>query len=98
MADSIDLQEVQQVARLAKIDLEPQQLQAVTAELRLVLDYVNQLQAVNLPDELEPFFGAADAVNAIREDQVQPSVPREVILENAPDADGEYYRVPPVFE
>ena len=98
MADSIDDQEVQQVARLAKISVQPRQLAAVTAELRLVLDYVNQLQAVELPADVEPFFGAADAVNAIRDDQVQPSTPRDLILENAPNADGEYYRVPPVFE
>ena len=58
---------------------------------------VSQLEQVDLPDDVTPFFGAIESVNAIREDQLQTSVPRERILDNAPESDGEFYLVPPVF-
>ena len=62
-----------------------------------MLNYVQQLESVKLPDDIEPFFGAIESVNAIRTDQAQSSYPREEILSNAPDSDGQFYKVPSVF-
>ena len=87
----------QNVAKLARIDLPDDKAEAVQEDLEKVLNYVQQLEAVELPDDIEPFFGATELVNAVREDQVRHSMDRETILENAPDSDGEFYRVPPVF-
>ena len=88
----------QDVAKLARIDLPDDKAEATQANLEKVLNYVQQLESVELPDDIEPFFGAIESVNAIRPDEVQPSYPRPEILANAPDSDGEFYRVPPVFE
>jgi aspartyl-tRNA(Asn)/glutamyl-tRNA(Gln) amidotransferase subunit C len=67
-------------------------------QLTRVLDYISQLDQVQLPKNAEPFFGAIESVNAVREDVATASFPRETILHNAPDTDGEFYRVPPVFK
>ena len=88
----------QDVAKLARIDLPDDEAEATQANLENVLNYVQQLQSVELPEDIEPFFGAIESVNAIRPDEVKPSCSREEILANAPDSDGEFYRVPPVFE
>ena len=98
MSDSIDQTTVKQVARLARIQLSQQQLDGSSRELAEILNYVGQLEQVTLPDDVEPFFGAIESVNAIRTDEVKPSVPRDEILENAPGTDGEFYTVPPVFK
>ncbi len=98
MSESIDQSTVEQVARLAKIKLSDQQLAASAKQLAEVLDYVGQLEEVALPESIEPFFGAIESVNAIRDDQLTPSVERETILANAPESDGEFYVVPPVFK
>ena len=88
----------QNVAKLARIDLPDDQAEAVQEHLEKVLNYVQQLEAVELPDDIEPFFGAIESVNAIRTDELQPSYPREEILSNAPDSDGQFYKVPSVFD
>ena len=98
MSETIDRGTVEQVARLARIYLSEQQLDEASKQLGKILNYVGQLEQVELPDDVEPFFGAIESVNAIRTDEVQPSVDRESVLANAPDSDGEYYSVPPVFK
>lgn len=88
----------QNVAKLARIDLPDDKATATQENLEKVLRYVEQLNAVELPEDIEPFFGAIESVNATRPDQNVPSHSREEILANAPDSDGQFYRVPPVFE
>ncbi|MDG2183801.1 MAG: Asp-tRNA(Asn)/Glu-tRNA(Gln) amidotransferase subunit GatC [Mariniblastus sp.] len=88
---------VNQVAKLARINLDEQQLTSSGEKLKQILEFVSQLEQVELPKDIEPFFGAIESVNAIREDNLQTSVPREKILDNAPESDGEFYLVPPVF-
>jgi aspartyl-tRNA(Asn)/glutamyl-tRNA(Gln) amidotransferase subunit C len=97
MSETIDRATVEQVARLARIHLSDQQLDEASKQLGEILNYVGQLEQVELPDDVQPFFGAIESVNAIRDDEVKPSVDRESILSNAPDSDGEFYSVPPVF-
>lgn len=97
MSDSINTQTAKQVARLARIELSDDQATDVQQQLSKVLDYIGHLDEANLPVDAEPFFGAVESVNAVREDMTAPSFPRESILENAPDTDGEFYLVPPVF-
>lgn len=88
----------QKVALLARLHLPDDQASATQADLDKVLDYVQQLESVELPNDTEPFFGAIESVNAIRTDAVGPSTHRKTILSNAPDSDGEFYNVPPVFK
>lgn len=98
MPESIDRATVEQVARLARIHLSEKQLDESSKQLGEILNYIGQLEQVELPDDVVPFFGAIESVNAIREDEVKPSVNRDSILKNAPDSDGEVYSVPPVFK
>lgn len=98
MSDSIDRETAMQVARLARLHLSDAEAAAVQQQLSHILHYIGQLNQVELPDDVEPFFGAAESVNAIRSDKVDESFDRDLMLENAPDTDGEFYRVPPVFK
>lgn len=98
MSNSIDPEKVQQVAKLARIAISEETLTKSAGQLNQILEYVQQLQAVELPADVEPFFGAVESVNAIRVDENKPSTDRETILENAPDSNGEFYQVPPVFK
>ena len=88
----------QKVALLARLHLPDDQAETTQADLEKVLDYVKQLESVDVPDDIEPFFGAIESVNAIRTDEAFPSTDRETILENAPKSDGQFYKVPPVFK
>ena len=98
MSNSIEPEKVQQVAKLARIEISEEALAKSSGQLNDILNFVQQLEAVKLPADVEPFFGAVESVNAIRADENKPSTDRETILENAPDSNGEFYRVPPVFK
>ena len=87
----------QDVAKLARLHLPDDQADTTQADLEKVLGYLQQLESVELPEDTEPFFGAIESVNAIRTDEVLPSTNRETILDNAPDSDGEFYKVPKVL-
>lgn len=87
----------QKIASLARIELSAEEAAAAQGEFDRILEYIHQLDQVDIPDGTEPFYGATEQTNATRDDIVKPSVAREEILANAPDSDGEFYRVPPVF-
>lgn len=97
MSNSTDQKTVVDVARLARLDLPPDSVPLYQQQLTSILRYVGQLEQVDIPADTTPFFGATETENATRTDQVQPSYPRETMLQNAPQTDGEYYLVPPVF-
>lgn len=97
MSESISRQTALAVAKLARIHLSEADAEQTQDQLSSMLGYVSQLNAAEICADIQPFFGAVEAVNAIRDDVVQPSFPRDIILHNAPDSDGEFYRVPPVF-
>ena len=97
MAESINLETVRRVAHLARLPLSDDQADAARADLNRILDYVGLLESVSLDEQTPPFFGVEVEDPEIRDDQVRPSVERDQMLANAPDSDGEFYRVPPVL-
>ena len=98
MSNSVEPEKVQQVAKLARIEISGDELTESAGQFNTILNFVQQLEAVKLSADVEPFFGAFESVNAIRADENTPSTNRETILGNAPDTNGEFYQVPPVFK
>ena len=98
MSNLVEREKVQQVAKLARIATSDETLAETADQLNKILSFVQQLEAIKLPADVKPFFGAIESVNAIRVDENKPSTDREKILENAPDSNGEFYQVPPVFK
>ncbi len=93
---------IERIAELARLELTPESHAQSQLELQRILDFIEVLDELDLAD-VEPFFGTIETsqlndVLSTRDDEVWPSIPREEILSNAPDQDGEFYRVPPVFE
>jgi aspartyl-tRNA(Asn)/glutamyl-tRNA(Gln) amidotransferase subunit C len=96
-SDLIDEKTVNEVAKLARLELSVEQVAEYQHQLARILAYVSQLNQLQLPPDAQPFFGVAESLNAVRADVNSPSLPRETILANAPKTDGEFYLVPPVF-
>jgi len=69
------------------------------AQLGNVLEYVERLQAVDVSG-VEPlgFAGDATAPLPLREDEPQPCLPREKVLSQAPEQNGEAFLVPRILE
>ena len=65
----------------------------MTGELQDILQHIEAIQKLDL-DEVEPTSHVVPLENVLRADEPRPSWPRERILEEAPDASDEGFRVP----
>jgi aspartyl-tRNA(Asn)/glutamyl-tRNA(Gln) amidotransferase subunit C len=93
---SLSRDDVKKVSLLGRLLLSDEELEAMTSQLGRVLDYVQQLEELDTAD-VEPMAHAIDLANVFAEDDLQPSLPREAALANAPHRDDECYRVPAVL-
>jgi len=89
--------EVEHVARLARLALKDDELDALTGQMDAILGYVEQLNELST-DGILPTAHAVPMENAFRPDQVKPSIGVDKALQNAPDADNGCFRVPKIIE
>jgi aspartyl-tRNA(Asn)/glutamyl-tRNA(Gln) amidotransferase subunit C len=92
----IDRELVRKVANLARLELTPDEEEKFTAQLGDILGLVEQLNELNVGNVV-PTTRAIDVSNITREDQLQIYSERESILSNAPEQEGEFFRVPRIL-
>lgn len=93
---SLTRADVEKVALLARLQLTDAELETMTAQLARIVEYVDQLSEVDA-DGIEPMAHAVEAVNVLAEDRVEPSLPRELALANAPRHNQRGYLAPAVL-
>ena len=92
----IDLEQVRKVAHLARLELTPEEEQRLPSQLSAILDYVEQLSELDT-DNVAPTTRAIDVSNVFREDVQKTFGDRELLLENAPDREDDFFRVPKIM-
>lgn len=92
----ITLEDVQHVARLSRLDLNNEQLQKFAVQIESILGYIDKLGKLDVSG-VEPMAHALPLHNVLREDVVEPSLPVEKVLQNAPATDGRFFKVPKVI-
>ncbi len=94
----IDRDVIRHLERLARIDLAPGEVGPITEQLNRIVALVERLQAVDVAG-VEPTraMSLEDAGSDLREDVVTPGLDRSEVLAQAPDATGEFFRVPRVI-
>ena len=93
----VDRDEVKRVARLAMLELKEDQIDKFASQFNEILGYMEQINELDLSN-CEAAFHITQLQNVFREDEVKSSMDREVILKNAPETDGESFKVPKVIE
>ncbi len=93
---NISADDVRKVAKLARLDLPEEKIATYTGQLERILDYVDQLQAVDT-DGVPATTRAVEVVNVTREDTVVPTDVREKLLDEAPLREGDFFRVPKIL-
>jgi aspartyl-tRNA(Asn)/glutamyl-tRNA(Gln) amidotransferase subunit C len=84
----IDREQVLHVARLARLELTEEEVGQMSEELSNVLDHIEKIGELDL-EGVPPTTHVVEVSNALRPDVVEPSLPRDVALANAPTvADG----------
>lgn len=88
--------DVRHVAKLARLALDEPQIARLTGQLESILEYVAKIQRVDT-NGVEPMAHALPMHNVFRDDVVEPSLPLNKVLQNAPDSDGPFFKVPKVL-
>lgn len=90
-------EQVEHVARLARLRLPPEEIEQMQAELSRILEYFTMLAEADV-SSVPPTAQVTDLLNVMRDDVVNPSLPREEVLANAPDQQDGMFRVRALFE
>ena len=93
----ITLEQVDYVALLGRLELEPEEKEKYMGQLDDILKYMDMLAEVPT-DDVEPMAGTVELYTPLREDVIRPSLPLEEALSNAPAKTGTAFRVPRVIE
>ena len=93
----LNRKDVEHVALLSRLDLSENEMDKFTGQLDAILEYIDVLNQVDT-SAVEPMAHVLEIRNVMRADQVQPSLPREAALQNAPDAEDGFFKVPKIVE
>ena len=96
MTERISTDDVAHVARLARLELRPDELESFTAQLGAVLDHAADLDSLDL-DGVEPTAHPLALSNALRPDEIGPTLDPDEVLAAAPAVEDGQFRVPPVL-
>ncbi|MCA1993739.1 MAG: Asp-tRNA(Asn)/Glu-tRNA(Gln) amidotransferase subunit GatC [Coleofasciculus sp. S288] len=93
----IDREQVHKVANLARLEMTPEEEERMTAQLSSILEYFQQLSELDTTD-VPPTTRAIDVSNVTRPDELQSFPNREALLKEAPDQDGDFFKVPQILQ
>ncbi|MGD0328001.1 MAG: Asp-tRNA(Asn)/Glu-tRNA(Gln) amidotransferase subunit GatC [Halobacteriota archaeon] len=83
--------DVEQIARLACIDLDEEDMQAFTMQFNAILEYFEELE------DIEAELTEQEEHNVLRTDEVTPSLTQQNALANAPRVENGYFRGPRIL-
>ena len=96
MPARITRQDVEHVARLARLALTEDEVEALTHELGAILDHAAEVSALETAD-VPPTAHPLPLVNILRPDEARPGVPRDEVLAEAPETEDGRFRVPRIL-
>jgi aspartyl-tRNA(Asn)/glutamyl-tRNA(Gln) amidotransferase subunit C len=91
---AITRDDVLHVAALAQLELSEEEIARLTEQLGDILEAVGKVSELDLAD-VPPTSHPLAVVNVFRPDEPTPSLPLEDVFANAPERDGDHFRVPP---
>ena len=91
---AIDRDQLRHVARLARLELREDEVERLESQLNNILAAVSKVSELDLAD-VPATSHPLDVVNVWEEDEPRPCLPVEEALANAPEREGDFFRVPP---
>jgi aspartyl-tRNA(Asn)/glutamyl-tRNA(Gln) amidotransferase subunit C len=93
----LDKNTLRKIAHLARLDFEEKDENKMIQDMTEILTWVEHLNELDTSN-VEPLTNMSFEVNQFRNDKVQPHLPHDKGLLNAPKKDSDYFRVPKVLE
>lgn len=97
MAEKIDKEQVKKVAKLSRLQLSEAEVEEFTHQLSAILDYMEKLNELDTTN-VEPLAHCLPISNVFRTDEVKESLGTEKTLANAPQRDGDFFKVPKILD
>ena len=94
---SLDKDQVQQIAVLARLNISDDEIAETTEKLSRIVDFVDQLSQADTTDVV-PMAHPLDVAQRLRPDEVSEEIDRDHFQENAPSVKDGLYLVPKVIE
>ncbi len=91
----ITIQDVEHVAKLARLDITEEEKVKFSKQLGDVLKYVEQMNEVDTSN-VEPLSHVVDFNNVMREDEIHYDCTKEQLMMNAPDEENGFFKVPKI--
>ena len=96
MSERISAADVAKVARLARLDVTPEEIERMTAQLGGMLEHFADVDALDL-SAVEPMTQPYPLVNVLRPDVVRPGLDHDEVMAVAPSTLDGRFRVPPII-
>jgi aspartyl-tRNA(Asn)/glutamyl-tRNA(Gln) amidotransferase subunit C len=90
-------EDVRKIAALAKLSLSSEEISRYQSQFVKILDSIAQLSLLNI-ENVPPTSSVLGLKNALREDQAIPFKKPEALINNAPEKDGHFFKVPKIIE
>lgn len=85
------------MAHLARLEFDEKDAEKMMADMSAMVTWVEKLKEVDTTG-VEPLTSMSHEVNAMRTDEVKPTLTHEEVLQNAPLKNEDYFRVPKVLD
>ena len=93
----IEEKEVSHIAQLARLKLSKEEIRLFQDQLGRILKHIEDLKKLDT-EKVSPTSHVLGLTNILREDEPRPFKDQKRILENAPESEGPYFKVPKVIE
>jgi aspartyl-tRNA(Asn)/glutamyl-tRNA(Gln) amidotransferase subunit C len=97
MGTIIDKEMVRKVAKLGRLELTEAEVQEYANQLSAILDYMTKMNELDTSN-VEPLAHCLPITNVFRDDCIKPSLGTDKVLANAPDSDGDFFKVPKILD
>ena len=93
----INREKIQKLANLSRLNLSDSEIQDMLGDLQEILNFIDKLATINT-DKIQPLTHIHQKTNIYREDNVTSVDIKRAILNNAPNHDSDYIKVPKVLK
>ena len=90
-------EEVKHIAHLARLQLNPEEIELYREQLSAILEYAGRLQSIDT-DKISPTSSVLALESILRRDEPRQGLSQEDLLRNAPLVEQGRFRVPPVLD
>ena len=94
---ALTIEEVEHIAKLARLELGAEQKALYRQQLSNILDTIAKLRQLDTAS-VPPTAGGGLSRMELRPDRIEPGLSTEALLRNAPETEADQFKIPPVFE